>query len=168
MNLAFLTVLLAIVGYYDCRWRKIPNLLSLLAVILGTQAHFFASGGKGIVNSLAGCSIAFLFFFIPYLLGGMGAGDVKLAAGMGSYLGTEKVLPGLLAIALVGGLIALAQIATVLVRRQQNRKHHEPMFTYKNSKGTTANETGRSRVFQTVPYGVAISVGTLITLFTFG
>jgi len=91
----------------DLRARRIPNLLTFGGAALGILFAVFAHGVSGLWISvggwLAGCAL-----FLPFwLLGGMGAGDVKLLACLGAWLGPEVTLWAALYASVAGGAMAV-------------------------------------------------------------
>ena len=110
MTLAhILALLVAVVGCItDVRSRRIPNVLTFGAAIaaLGVSAAF--DGFTGATGALAGWCVGLAVFFIPFALGGLGAGDVKLMAALGAWLGPADALWLGVYTALVGGVVALA------------------------------------------------------------
>ena len=91
----------------DLRWRKIPNWLTGPSVLVGLGLHTFINQWTGLVFSLEGAVLGLGLFLVIYLLGWMGAGDVKLYAAVGSYLGPAQTMSAAIIVALVGGLLAL-------------------------------------------------------------
>lgn len=85
-------VILAIALYTDIKQRKIPNLLTLTAAVSGILFHFINGSGQGISYGAEGLLLGTALLFIPFLMGGMGGGDVKLLAALGSWLGPSGVL----------------------------------------------------------------------------
>jgi prepilin peptidase CpaA len=115
--LLILSGLLLIAVYTDLRTRRIPNRLIMTGVVLGFVFQFMADkiygvfpgswGGHGLLQGLYGL-LAGLGLFMPfYLIRGMGAGDVKLLAMIGVWLGPEAVLNTALLTMVVGGALAL-------------------------------------------------------------
>ena len=148
-------ILLCLASYYDIRFRIIPNLTSICIIILGLLYHVMHNNMQGLKVSLVGMSIGFLFFLLLYILKMMGAGDVKLGTAVGSILGI-KVIPAIVIIIFIGGLIALVQIIIFLIKERINPKNLNNQFN---------NRTFSDKVFkQSVPYGVAISMGTIFAL----
>lgn len=105
MRLACLLWLL-FVAVYDFRQRRVPNWLVLagasaaLAVLaLGMQPF-----GVEWSSALAGAAIGFGFLLLFYVLGFMGAGDVKFAAALGLWVGLPALLPIWLGASLLAGL----------------------------------------------------------------
>src|SRR5260370_22371070 len=114
-----LIAVVAIAAIYDMRFRRIPNWLVLAGLIIGIGLNAFlpeASGNnsewKGLVFSLKGFAFAFVIYFPLYLLRGMGAGDVKLMAAIGSIVGWRNWLGIFIITAIVGGLAAVALLVS--------------------------------------------------------
>ncbi len=95
-------------GVTDLRSRRIPNRLVLAGLVLGLTLNTRAYGVAGLGSSLAGGGLGLALFLPFFLLGGMGGGDVKLLAALGSLVGPTDILKVALAAALAGGLLALA------------------------------------------------------------
>ncbi len=74
----WLGIVLIICAITDLRQRRIPNLLTYPTIISALLAYSFIGGWDGFLFSLGGMAFGFALFLLPYLLGGMGAGDVKL------------------------------------------------------------------------------------------
>ena len=91
----------------DLRWRTIPNWLTGPSILVGLGLHTFINQWTGLIFSLEGAALGLGLFLIIYVLGWMGAGDVKLYAAVGSFLGPVQTISAAIVIALVGGLLAL-------------------------------------------------------------
>jgi prepilin peptidase CpaA len=92
----------------DLRTRRIPNWLTLPALL---GALFVASGSAGLPGlgrALAGSGVALGALFVPFCLGWLGAGDAKAAAVLGALFGVDVFLAMLWWMVLVGGLLAIA------------------------------------------------------------
>ena len=96
----FLVPLAVLIIYYDVRYRRIPNPFVIATLISGLTVNITFAGMNGAVNSLGGCLLAFLLMFMLHVFGGMGAGDVKLFAAIGSVIGAHAVLPTFLVVLL--------------------------------------------------------------------
>lgn len=94
----------------DLRSFKIPNWLTMPAMVAGLLSHALINGFPGVLFSLKGLGLGLALFLILYLMGGMGAGDVKLLAAVGSYIGPEGVLSAGIMAMLLGGLYAIAMM----------------------------------------------------------
>jgi prepilin peptidase CpaA len=103
----FAIVLALVAAFWDLRTRRIPNLLTFGAALMAIAAHGYASGLSGAGWSLVGWCVGVLFFFPIFALGGMGAGDVKLLAALGAWLGPGPVVWVALFSLIAGGALGL-------------------------------------------------------------
>src|SRR4030095_11162034 len=105
---ALLFIPLAIsIAYMDIKYRRIPNKLVLITLIVGLALHSFFGGWHGLFQSVMGLGLAFSLMFFFHVFGTMGAVDVKLFAAIGAVFGVSLVLPTLLVVALTGGVLAI-------------------------------------------------------------
>jgi prepilin peptidase CpaA len=95
----------------DCRDRRIPNLLTLPAVLAGLMFHAGTGGPVGALWALKGALFGGVLLIIPFALGGMGGGDVKLLAAAGAWLGLQGVGHLFIYGALVGAMISIGLMA---------------------------------------------------------
>jgi len=100
----------------DLRKFKVHNVLTLPLLLSGLLYHSIVGGlsdagwTAGFLNSLLGvlCGSGILLLF--YLMGGMGAGDVKLMAGIGAWLGVQFTFYVFLASSLAAGFYAVVLV----------------------------------------------------------
>jgi prepilin peptidase CpaA len=162
--LGFTGLLLIVGALYDLRYRRIPNWLTFPAMIAGIAYHTYTGGMSFLLWSLLGMIAGFTVFFVFYVIGGMGAGDVKLMAAIGALLGPKDVLYAAAYTAIAGGIYAVILLAA----RRENRT----AFARYGIMAKTFVMTGhfapipRDEGMKTTPlcYGVAIAIGTLIVL----
>jgi prepilin peptidase CpaA len=158
----FIIITIAIVS--DIRVRRIPNWLTFSAMIAGIGYHIYVGGITGLLLSLGGLLIGFSLFFVFYMLGGMGAGDVKLMAAIGSLLGPKDVLFAALYTALAGGVYAVL----LMVTRKTNRELLSRYALMAKSLLSTGHcayiPQGETEKTTPLCYGVAIAAGTLVVL----
>lgn len=105
-----LTVLVIPAAVFDFRSRRVPNWLTLSALLLGIALNVFLFQTPGLWNSLEGLGLACLFYFPLYFLRGMGGGDVKLMAAVGAIAGPANWLGIFVLTSLLGGAAALVLI----------------------------------------------------------
>jgi prepilin peptidase CpaA len=101
----------------DLRSRRIPNILTFSAITVGLMYHLVVGGGTVLLQSAEGMLLGLALFMIPYVMRGMGAGDVKLMGALGAMLGPRAIANICLFTALVGGIYALG---IILLRRENN------------------------------------------------
>jgi prepilin peptidase CpaA len=103
-----LAVALAGIGAaIDIRTRRIPNALTFGGAAAALGYFALTNGWSGLGNSAAGWSTGLGLFLPIFLLGGMGAGDVKLLGAVGACLGPKATLYCALYTILAGGVLAL-------------------------------------------------------------
>jgi len=95
----------------DLRRRAIANRITLAGLSTGLVYHAAGRGLAGLAWSAAGAAVGFAVFLIFYLLGGMGAGDLKLSAAFGALLGPSRILLAALLSAPIGAVLAAAYLA---------------------------------------------------------
>lgn len=139
----------------DLHGRRIPNWLTFGAWVLALPVQMAIHGAAGGVASWALGWLAGFSIFLPfYLLRGMAAGDVKLMAATGAWLGATLAFQIAMVTFLLGGAWAI-----VLVLKSRQHKQ-----LARNIGGILRTGEGGSSV-GSIPYGVAIAAGTLVMLF---
>jgi prepilin peptidase CpaA len=149
----------------DIGAARIPNTLTVAGVVAGLAAHALLPQGLGLAASAAGAGAGLAVFFPFFALGGMGGGDVKLMAAVGAWLGWPSILAAALAVAVAGGVLAIAVALAHGYLRQALRNiwsllrmwtltgiRHEPALTLAHGRGPR------------LPYAVPVLLGVLVTL----
>src|SRR4051812_12188637 len=101
------TVVLVIAACIDVRTRRIPNWLSLPFALAGMVLRFVTAGGSGLLIGLEGAGLALLLFGWIWALKGMGMGDLKLAAGVGAWIGPGQFVMAFVMTGIAGGTMAV-------------------------------------------------------------
>lgn len=102
-----LVVVLLLACYTDLAARRIPNLLSFGGLLAGLGCQILLPEGAGFVSALQGVGLGFALFLPLYLLRAMGAGDVKLMAMVGAFVGVEQIIGVVLSTLIVGGILSV-------------------------------------------------------------
>lgn len=92
---------------WDLKTRRIPNYLTIGGALGGLGFQLGYHGLPGLLDGLAGLGLGFILLLGPYLLGGMGAGDVKASAALGAWLGLWRAFSLFIYMGICGGLIIL-------------------------------------------------------------
>jgi prepilin peptidase CpaA len=139
VRLLFIAIIVA-AAIWDIRQRRIPNVLTAGAMVIALTTHCWTSGLDGLTRWFLGLAAGVGLLLLPYLMGGMGAGDVKLMGCAGSMLGPFQVLCAFLVAAVIGGLMAVGALST---------------------RAGGACEDGPSR--RHIPYGLPLAAGVLLS-----
>jgi prepilin peptidase CpaA len=159
-----LIVMLVAAGI-DLRTRRIPNWLSVPFLVAGFAVQSIAGGWLGLQDSFEGFGLAVLLFGPPCFLRVMGMGDLKLAAGVGAWIGPSQFIMAFLVSGMVGGVMAAIYAA-------RRGSLGECLNTTRESVGTLAPGRFRNRfridsaTASAIPYAPAIAIGTLFSFFT--
>lgn len=151
-------------SWIDYKERRVPNWLNATIACTGLAAQSWFLGWQGLGSGMLGLSVGFGVLMLPWLMHGMGAGDVKLMMAIGVWLGPWLTLWSFLVGALVGGVIAVIMI--VSSGRLWNAWANIATIMCKMSnRSTIFSEFGSARSFgetsQLLPYGVPLTIGTL-------
>lgn len=109
VHLAPLFTLLVWAAISDLRVRKIRNWLTLSLMLTGLWQSFMALHTVSPLQSLLGLFTGFGITFILFAMGALGAGDVKLLAGVGAWLGPWGALLVFLIESVIGMVIVVSQ-----------------------------------------------------------
>lgn len=162
----FLGLILFIAVTIDLRTQRIPNFLTFPAAALTLIYYSIINGLNGFLFSAIGLLAGISLFIIPYLLGGMGAGDAKLMGVVGVVLGAKGVFYAFLFSAIVGGIYAI--ILTIIYRQQFRGFYKKQLVALKNflliRKYIQEPEDADLKKPR-LCYGLAIALGTGIYIF---
>ena len=117
-------VLIALVAaVWDLKTRRIPNVLTFGGALAAVVVHAYYGGWTGTGWSVAGWLVGIAFFFPLFVLGGMGAGDVKLLAVIGAWLGPGPTVWVALFSAIAGGVMGLVVSLCTRVSHSGDREY---------------------------------------------
>lgn len=161
---ALTTVAVGVALVTDVRWRRIPNALTFPVILSGLALRVIYQGWEGLGLSLCGMLTAPVLLIALHGGRGLGMGDVKLAAAVGAMLGPPLAMVAAFLTALSGGCVALVVqvrkggvladtlstlgIGLPFLDRWARRTHGE----------------GENPWALTMPYGVAIAIGSILAL----
>lgn len=159
---AVFTLLLAVGCVTDVRERRIPNVL--VALLLAGGLLFSASSGPigtSLVRSLAGVVAGFGIWIVFYIVGVIGAGDVKFFAAAGAWLGPGATWRAAVIAAVAGGVLAV--VFLVRERRLGNALRRAALAASSRTLGVIGDGAGGTvDGGRPLPYGVALAVGAFV------
>lgn len=149
----------------DLTTRRIPNAMTFGGALAAVAYHAWAEGADGLVFAAAGWTVGVGFFLFPFLLGGLGGGDVKLVAALGAWLGPSEALWLALYSCVAGGVLAVAvalasgYLRTALANVSLLLTHWRISGFIRLQEVSLEGSTGPR-----LAYAVPIFVGTVVTL----
>jgi prepilin peptidase CpaA len=155
---------LIIASITDLRSHRISNRLTYSTMIFGIVYYTLTSGMAGFLQSLGGLFLGLAVLIVFYLLGVMGAGDVKLMAAVGSLLGPQGVFEAFLGTALAGGIYAFLVLAAKGYLRDTLKRFGLMIKTFFLTKKFIYIPPQQQENPPLLCYGVAISLGTMASL----
>lgn len=157
--IAALISLLGLAVTTDIGQRKISNRLIVVGLVIGLVGHAWLGGFGAFALAFAGALVGFLCLLPFYAAGGMGAGDVKLMAMSGAFLGPVYAFIAVVASLVVGGFLGFAWFFWYLnVPEDESRK-----VTEGGALAMSPGNPGKG-ARSAIPFAVAIGAGTLLTL----
>jgi len=149
-------------AWRDIKTQRIPNYLTLGTAVAGLGFQLGCHGWGGLWSGFLGLALGFGLLIIPYLLKGMGAGDVKALAALGAWLGPRQTFFLFLYMGICGGLLVLfvlgwrgvlwsqMQQGWLFLRNLWRRHQPDPK--------TSAHRLPK----QKIPYAVALALGMAV------
>jgi prepilin peptidase CpaA len=159
--------IVAVAAAIDLGTHRIPNWLTFPSLLLGLVLQIVFFGRAGLVAGALGMLVGAGLFLLPYVLGGMGPGDVKLMGVVGVFLGPAGALWAALFAGVAGGVLALVwalahgQISRALARTGALvGAAVDPRRRAAQGGLPTLERDGR----WSIPYGIAIAFGVALSL----
>ncbi len=151
---------------HDLRSRRIPNLLTGPAILFGLLLHLVLGGPSQMGLAALSGLIAGGIFFLFFMAGGMGAGDVKLMAAVGCLAGSAYIQDVLIATVIFGACMGVG-LAVYHGRLRQTFANVLMLVQHHSEAGLAEHPEINVRNAATLrlPYALPIALGCLITLF---
>jgi prepilin peptidase CpaA len=153
----------------DCRTRRIRNWLTLSLAVSGLLCSAFSLTPINPWQSILGLLTGFALPFALFVLGAIGAGDVKLLAGIGAWLGPAGILAVFLLEAVIGMVLVVVQATAqgrlrVLARNSAvlllNIRHVRDV----GNAHLSATAEGCRSVDRPLPYALPVLVATILVV----
>jgi len=172
LPLILLCTLLALAVWNDLRTRRIPNLLVFPGALAGLALNaalpagaglFIAPHGAiGLLWALAGMALGLLLLLPMYMLRALGAGNVKLMAMLGAFVGPLTIVGIVVLTLLAGGVLALlvALCSGRLLPLLRNTYQILLHSLLSSAAGVSPRLVEPASASGRLPYAVAIAAGT--------
>jgi prepilin peptidase CpaA len=161
------TITLIVAAVIDGYELKVPNWITFPMIAAGWVYSATLSGMpwyEGLAWSLFGTGVGLALLMPAYSIGGMGAGDVKLLAGIGAWVHGEHTFYAFCVSAIIGAVLAVLMV----VVQKRWAKHYQQFFsiaheiaTVKNPEKLAVIAAERKPRMMLLPYGIPIAIGTI-------
>ena len=165
------SVVLVYAAYIDGKQLRVPNWITFPMIVSGWvySCIWYGLDGQlwyvGLGWSLAGTAVGLATLLPAYAIGGMGAGDVKLMAGIGAWVYCAVTFYAFCVSAIVGAILAVAMI----IISRQSKTHWNQFFfiineimTVRNPEALATIAGERKASMRLLPYGIPIAIGTIM------
>jgi len=158
------SVILIVAAVIDGRQLRVPNWITFPMILSGWLASGIVYGSEGLWASFVGTMFGLGLLLPAYAIGGMGAGDVKLLAGVGAWIGATQTVWAFVVSALIGAVIALVMVAV-----SRTWRHHQKQFlsiiteilVIRSPTKLSEMAADRKPTMMLLPYGIPIAIGTI-------
>jgi prepilin peptidase CpaA len=159
------TLFVIVAAVIDGFELKVPNWLTLPFIVAGWIVSTVLFGWEGLGWSLFGTFVGLMLLLPAYAIGGMGAGDVKMMAGIGAWMFGETTMWAFGVSAVVGALLAVLMV----LARKGWKKHSEQFWlilgeivTIRDPNQLSVIAAERKPSMLLLPYGIPIAIGTVL------
>lgn len=160
----FVSIVLVVAAVIDGIKLKVPNWLTFPMVFAGLGYWAWTGGTAGVLFALAGAVVGLALLLPLYAIGGMGAGDVKLLAGVGAWVGAKLTLWAFVSTAVTGGLMAIVMVAwsgNFIKHWVQFQAIGHEILTIRNPVKLSEIAAERKPRMALLPYGIPMAVGSI-------
>lgn len=155
-----MSALLIIACYTDFKSRRIPNFLIIAGISTALLYSAFFTDLNGVIDAVLGGATGLILLLPLYLLNKMGAGDIKLLAMCGFFLGPSQIVWATLFSLIAGGFLAAAWLLVVIGMRSSLYSLIGTFAMYRVGGRSSRQTMQDSPLKQKMPYAAAIAAGT--------
>jgi prepilin peptidase CpaA len=163
-HIKLVSVVLIWAAWIDGRQLRVPNWMTYPLVFSGLIYGACTGGWEGLGHSAVGMLVGLACLLPLYSVGGMGAGDVKLMAGMGAWVGASTTWYAFCVSVVVGAVMAV-----IMAWRRGKLQHHSLNFlmiwhewtSIRDPRKLAAIAAERKPSMLLLPYGIPICIGSI-------
>ncbi|NLC70834.1 MAG: hypothetical protein GX751_05685, partial [Desulfuromonadaceae bacterium] len=140
-------------------YTRIPNILTGIFILAGLGLQFWTFGVPGVTTGFLGGLTGLALLLIPFLMGGMGAGDVKALAALGTVTGPAGIFQVFLYMGVFGGVMAIIHYIAAGKLQERLASFWSAILVFAGTKDKDSFNpvaTGEKLRF---PYAAAIALG---------
>jgi prepilin peptidase CpaA len=163
LGVMLLIAMLGVAVWRDIGCHRIDNWITFPAAFIALCLHQYVGGLDGLVFALGGLLIGLVCFLPLHIAGGMAAGDVKLMAAAGAFLGPMNTLVAV-ALSLVAGSVVGIMVLAGRGGLRDGLSHVGRQLVAASMTRVWMDARPGSAAAQRFPYAIAIAIGCLATL----
>jgi len=131
-KMLFVYALISSAVIMDYKYFKIPNSFNLWGLISAIFLNLFLEGQYNLYSMAIGLLMPFLLLYPVFIIGGIGAGDVKLLCVIGIVLGMKSSMIFTVYCFLIAGIIGILKLLFIKIRSEKNKRNfrHKIHFSY--------------------------------------
>lgn len=149
------SIFVSIAAHLDLQSFRIPNWLTGMMLVCGLLLHGLMPQFLGIYLSMCGLMVGLLCFWPFYVIGGIGAGDIKLMAALGAWLGPQ----GIVQVYIVTSVfIGLASVLKILTTQDDSKISGKLKRLFPGAASGDLAETAKKSPQRLIPVGFLIAV----------
>jgi len=151
--------------YTDLKYGKIYNLITLPVIAAGFVFNFFSNPDghlAGLYDSLAAVLIAYAFFIVPFFLGALGGGDVKLMMAIGALKGCVFLFYSIISIGLVSFALSLLVFMMHIFKDHKFSGTLNILISFYHKNVLVGGDELRPILKKNLKFGISIFLGTII------
>ena len=143
---------------------RVPNWLTFHLIIGGLAFTTWQYGAPGFGWALTGAALGLALLLPLYAIGGMGAGDVKLLAGIGAWVGPAVTFWAFATSVVVGAAMALVMVAwsgDYIRHWVQLQAITREILTVRSPTKLAETAAARKPTMMLLPYGIPLAAGSI-------
>lgn len=147
--------------FFDFYLGKIPNILVLCGGVLALLIQFYLGGIAGVFRAALGMLLPCLLLYVLFSIGALGAGDLKLLAMIGAFLGTYRTILCMIVAFVTGAVISLVKMChngNYMVRMQYLAKYVQDAIRAGKWKRYDSGEDMQNRIHFSLPILISMIV----------
>jgi prepilin peptidase CpaA len=161
LHLLPLGVCLGLAAGWDVVTRRIPNPVTAATALSGVAVQALDRGFWSAASGLGAAALVIVLLYRAWSVGGIGGGDVKLAAAVAIWVGLQRMLEYALAAAVAGAVVAMISYAASAKEVRRDVRTNLTLAVLEQAVPPVEQKVP-GRV--SVPYGLAIAVGATFAL----